>query len=121
MFVSPYPKIYSIHLGCAGQIHGACNKHLSKLTFYCENSSDSEHEARSLLKLFYSDLVFLSFGNSRYLSPKKHINNMADDVAVLVAWKEEIGTNLILCIYKPEMAIYMPPLYRKKQVQGRYK
>ena len=39
MFVSPYPRIYSIHLGCAGQIHGACSKHLSKLTWIQQNSA----------------------------------------------------------------------------------
>ena len=39
MFVSSYPKIYSIHLGCAGQIHGACSKHLSKLTWIQQGSA----------------------------------------------------------------------------------
>ena len=28
-----------IHLGCAGQIHGACSKHLSKLTLIQQNSA----------------------------------------------------------------------------------
>ena len=39
MFVSPYRKIYSIHLGCAGHIHGACSKHLSKLTWIQQASA----------------------------------------------------------------------------------
>ena len=39
MFVSPYPKIYLIHLGCAGQNHGACSKHLSKLTWIQQDSA----------------------------------------------------------------------------------
>ena len=39
MFVSPYPKIYSIHLGSAGQIHGACNKHLSNLIWIQQDSA----------------------------------------------------------------------------------
>ena len=50
MFVSPYPKIYSIHLGCAGQIHGACNKHLSKLTWIQKDSAGPRVEFR----LFFS-------------------------------------------------------------------
>ena len=50
MFVSPYPKIYSIHLGCAGQIHGACNKHLSKLTWIQQDSAGPRVEFR----LFFS-------------------------------------------------------------------